>query len=206
MAVLDTETIRHDRPGDVAEMPSPRRIGHVSILTDENYEAMISFYCTMFNGGVVNEVPGVMAFPSFDREHHRFAIIKRPGLAKKSGATVGLAHVAFSYSSLAEVLFVYKRMKELGVRPTYCVNHGTTTSMYYRDPDGNEIEIFVDNFDTLEEVVHYKKTVQFLPGFEPMSKSEFDPDKMLALFESGVSDTVLRDRREVLKMVADGRL
>ena len=39
-----------------------------------------------------------------------------------------------------------------------------------------------------------------------MNEAEFDPDKMLALYESGVPDTTLIDREKVREMVQDGRL
>jgi len=31
------------------------------------------------------------------------------------------------------------------------VNHRPTTSMYYRDPDGNRVELQIDNFPTAKE-------------------------------------------------------
>lgn len=34
-------------------------------------------------------------------------------------------------------------------------NHGPTTSLYYRDPDGNQIETQVDNFETAEEATAF---------------------------------------------------
>ena len=55
-------------------------------------------------------------------------------------------------------------------------------------------------------MIHYKLTQQFLSGFGEMSEGNFDPDKMVALFESGVPDTVLRDRNEVRKLVKEGKL
>jgi hypothetical protein len=33
----------------------------------------------------------------------------------------------------------------------WTTNHGPTTSLYYRDPDGNKIELQVDNFDTPDD-------------------------------------------------------
>jgi catechol-2,3-dioxygenase len=203
------EPIRHDKAGDVTQLPSPRYIGHLSFLTNDNFEAMKDFYRNLVNAEMVNEVPGFLYFPSFDGEHHRFAIIKVQTLKPKSASsekTVGLNHVAFSFSSLADVLFVYRHMKARGHVPTYCCNHGTTTSLYYQDPDGNEAEIFVDNFDTSPEVVNYKLTTQFLSGFGEMSEGNFDPDKMVALFEGGMSDSVLRDRTEVRRLVKEGKL
>ena len=147
--IKGAEPIRHDKPGDVTRLPSPRWIGHLSMLTNENFEAMKDFYRNLINAEMVNEALGFLYFPSFDGEHHRLALIKVPGLKKKSEVkdkTVGLAHAAFSFSSLAEVLFIYRHMRARGVMPRYCCNHGTTTSFYYEDPDGNEAEIFVQQF------------------------------------------------------------
>ena len=42
----------------------------------------------------------------------------------------------------------YLRLKKQGIVPHTCMNHGFTTSLYYLDPDGNEVEIQVDNFKT----------------------------------------------------------
>ncbi len=39
-----------------------------------------------------------------------------------------------------------------------------------------------------------------------MKEGEFDADKMVALYESGVSDTTLIDREEVRRLVREGRL
>ena len=34
------------------------------------------------------------------------------------------------------------RLKAAGILPYWCINHGPTTSLYYKDPDGNVIELF----------------------------------------------------------------
>lgn len=199
-STIADDVIRHDKPGDITEMPSPRRIGHVSIATNERLEEMTEWYCTALNAVVVNGIPGRMNMVSYDAEHHRFAIIKRDDFKEKPKNVVGLFHTAHSYASLAEILFVYQRLKGLGCLPTWSVNHGTTTSFYYEDPDGNEMEIFVDNFDTLAEVYEYKQNVQFKPDWP--GNLDFDPEKMIALFEAGVPDATLRDHCEVLKFIA----
>jgi len=67
---------------------------------------------------------------------------------KGSGWPVaGLAHFAFTYRSLTEVLGTYLRMKQWGAAPCWCINHGFTTSIYYHDPDGNMAETQYDNMD-----------------------------------------------------------
>lgn len=49
-----------------------------------------------------------------------------------------------------------------GMRPTWCTNHGPTTSIYYKDPDGNNLETQVDNFETMEEADEFLATVDEL--------------------------------------------
>lgn len=202
------DIIRPDQPGDVTAMPSPRKIGHVHIVTDVNYDKMVEFYCALLNCEVVNEMPGrKIAFLTFDNEHHRLAIMRKPGAKPRpEGEVLGYSHSAFSYASLAELLFVYKKMRDLGYRPDYTINHGNITSFDFRDPDGNRAEIFVDNFDTADECLRWKKEVQFKEDFGEMDEGCLDPDKLLALFESGVPQSVLRDRKEVVKLVREGKL
>ena len=60
-------------------------------------------------------------------------------------------HVAFTYDSLETLLANYERLKKMGVEPIWPVNHGPTTSLYYSDPDGNQLEFQIDNYDTVEE-------------------------------------------------------
>jgi hypothetical protein len=39
-----------------------------------------------------------------------------------------------------------------GIVPYRAMDHGTSTSLYYRDPDQNAVEISASNFATNEEV------------------------------------------------------
>ncbi len=63
----------------------------------------------------------------------------------------------------------------------------------------------VDNFTPLE-TQDYKRHYQFTEEFGDMSEGNFDPDKMVALYEAGVSDEILMDREQVRKMVREGAL
>jgi catechol-2,3-dioxygenase len=38
-------------------------------------------------------------------------------------------------------------LKGAGITPFVSVNHGLTTSFYYRDPDGNGVELQIDNLE-----------------------------------------------------------
>ena len=198
--------VRLDPPGSLTEMPSPAFIGHIHIFTDANYEKMVDFYVKFFAGEVIakqREYP--MTFIAYDEYDHRITIVKKEGWGPKSDHFLGYSHLAFGYRSLGEILFIYKRMKEWGYQPHWTVNHGNSTSIYYRDPDGNEIETMVDNYAPIDAKA-YKKHYQFSDDFGVMSEGNFDADKMLGLYEAGMPDTVLLDRDEVKRLKAEGEL
>jgi hypothetical protein len=52
----------------------------------------------------------------------------------------------------------------------------------------------------------YKSVYQFTEAFGETPEADFDPEKMVALYESGVSDTILLDREEVRRMRREGTL
>ena len=53
---------------------------------------------------------------------------------------------AFEYDDIDAWLATYERLKAHGIVPHMVVDHGMTLSMYYLDPDGNSVELQVDNF------------------------------------------------------------
>jgi hypothetical protein len=63
-----------------------------------------------------------------------------PGTQAKVQNTCGLEHIAFSLDSLSDLLLSYRQRKQKKILPLWPVNHGPTTSIYYSDPDSNEIE------------------------------------------------------------------
>lgn len=197
--------VRHDAPGSVREMPSPREMHHAHIFSDENYDAMVEFYCWLFNGEVIRVNDNGLTFISYDDHDHRIVIIRREGWGQKPERPIGVSHIAFAYSSLAELLYIYARMKERGHKPEWTNNHGNSTSFYYRDPDGNMVETMIDNY-TPQQTQDYKRYYQWCEEYGVTRDADFDPDKMLALFESGVPDSVLLDREQVRKLAGEGKL
>ena len=51
--------------------------------------------------------------------------------------------------------------RTLGITPYWTVDHGPTTSLYYRDPDGNQVELQIDNFDSVEALNDYFRSGAF---------------------------------------------
>lgn len=98
-------------------------------------------------------------------------------------------HVAFSFASLSDLVRAYRQRKAFGVLPMRCVNHGMTTSMYYVDPDGNQIETQVDNFESPEEAREFMQGGLFREN--PLG-TDFDPEELDGKIRSGVEDSVLK--------------
>jgi len=198
-------------PGTV---PKPQALIHVSIGTDENFEKMVDFYVKFFNCTVTNyrdkraqgSDGGRACFISFDEFDHRFALLERRGSTRAKGRA-GIAHAAFRYRSLKDLVALYRQAKAWGIPIAHSINHGQSTSFYYNDPDGNEIETYIDNFDTPQECTHFKHWFQYRPGLDyNMSAGAFDPEKMCKLVDEGHEEKFLRDRENVIKLKAEGKL
>jgi len=80
--------------------------------------------------------------------HHDFAVMEVSGEGgPQTGDAVGLDHVAFNIGTTLDELRAAKATLEaagIEVRP---IDHEVTQSLYFRDPDGNGIEVYVDTSD-----------------------------------------------------------
>jgi catechol 2,3-dioxygenase len=127
------------------------------------------------------------AWVTNDRANHRIAIVSLPGLTAdpEQRAHTRLEHVAFEYATLDDLLSTYDRLKGLGIEPMAAFDHGITTALYYGDPDGNRVELLVDNFgdwDTSTEFMRNAPRMRTNPLGSPV-----DPAKMLAARRAGAS-------------------
>jgi catechol-2,3-dioxygenase len=168
----------------------PSKLAHVVFQTNQ-IPKMRDWYCAVLGAEVIYENDR-LSFATYDDEHHRVAFVdfgplappdRNTELGVKASERPGLHHVAFTFGSMKELLDNYVRLKERGIRPFFCVNHGPTTSMYFRDPDGNRVELQIDNFPTAKEGQDWLRT----PAFDrnPIGV-EFDPDALVTRFNAGV--------------------
>ena len=136
-------------------MASPTKLSHIVLQTNRRRE-MIDWYCTVLGAEILYEAERI-SFISYDDEHHRVAFLDPGPLTERQPDAAGLNHVAFTFGGLDELIENYERLKTAGIRPHRCVNHGVTTSMYYHDPDHNQVELLVDNFATAAEGKAYMR-------------------------------------------------
>jgi catechol-2,3-dioxygenase len=168
----------------------PTKLAHVVFQTNR-IGAMRDWYCRVLGGHVIYENPH-LSFVTYDEEHHRVAFLDFGPLSPRATDTElgvkpteqpGLHHVAFTFDSMGELVDNYVRLREAGIRPFFCVNHGPTTSMYYRDPDGNRVELQIDNFATAAELDGYFQSAAFAAN--PVGVT-YDPEQLTRQYEAGV--------------------
>lgn len=165
---------------------APRLFAH-AVFATPNYEAMIAWYGAVLDAKVVAGGP-MLTFMSYDQEHHRLAFINRPKLEARNGKQAGLDHLAYTVQDIGTLLNTYARLKKAGILPVWPVNHGLTTSLYYQDPDGNRLELQVENFHTPEELQGWFKRPDFMEN--PVGVT-FDPEELVAMYEAGASEAEL---------------
>ena len=127
----------------------PDRLAHVVFRT-QNVDPMAESWLTLLQADIAFRSEFI-CFLRFDDEHHRVAIVKNPNVEGTTRSSAGLDHVAFTYAGLDELIHTYERLRDQGIVPAWVVNHGPTLSMYYKDPDGNRVELQIDRYETVEE-------------------------------------------------------
>src|SRR5712691_8049603 len=174
----------------------PSKLAHVVFQTNRIPE-MRDWYCAVLGAEVIYENDH-LCFATYDDEHHRVAFLNFGPLAPKDTNTElgvkaseqpGLQHTAFTFASMQDFLDNYVRLRDRGLRPFFCVNHGPTTSMYYRDPDGNRVELQIDNFATVEELKGFFKSDAMKKN--PIGVS-FNADELARDYHAGVPEAELK--------------
>jgi Glyoxalase/Bleomycin resistance protein/Dioxygenase superfamily len=97
---------------------------------------------------------------SNDDANHRIALLAFPNFADdpdKDNRT-GMHHSAFEYASFDDLNASYLRLREAGITPALCLDHGMTFSYYYADPDGNNVELQVDCFGDWKQSKEWMRT------------------------------------------------
>ena len=176
------------------KVQSPAFLAHV-VLRTPNLQKMLDFYLTFLGAEISAQKEGIIAFVRYDSEHHRIALIASPPkTTEETIPSTGMHHMAFTFETLDDLMDAYSQRKALGMEPVWCVNHGPTTSMYYKDPDGNMLETQVDNFDTPEEANDFMASKYF---WENTVGVDFTPEQMIERLKSGESHASIKRRIEI---------
>ncbi|MYD97482.1 MAG: VOC family protein [Gammaproteobacteria bacterium] len=126
-------------------------LGHV-VIKVRDVERSEAFYNGVLGLPIVARSDrGPMTFFSLG-DHHDFAIAGIGDDAEPAnGKTPGLAHVAFKIGNSLEQLKDAKRLLDEAGIQCAPVDHEVTQSLYFADPDGNQVELYVDVSDVWKQ-------------------------------------------------------
>jgi catechol 2,3-dioxygenase-like lactoylglutathione lyase family enzyme len=172
----------------------PVKFAHVVYRT-RKFDEMLRWYATVFGARVQYENPA-LAFLTYVDEHHRFAIanmevLNPEGSGRSERSEIGVDHVAYTYASIADLLENYAALKDDVVLPYWCIHHGMTVSMYYADPDGNQMEFQVDCMPSMADASRFMAE-NF--AINPIGV-EFDPEEWLARYRAGADVSEFSERK-----------
>ena len=124
---------------------SVKSLGHV-VLKVRDLAVSVPFYRDVLGLHEVARYGRNMVFFSLGTNHHDLALMALGADAPlPSPDSVGLYHVAFKVGDSLEALRGMRdHLMQQGVPLLGMSDHGVSQSLYIRDPDGIEIELYVD--------------------------------------------------------------
>jgi catechol-2,3-dioxygenase len=115
-----------------------------AVLYVRDVERSVAFYAGVLGFRVVNRMSGAafLQAPGSTNDHDLglFQIGAAAGASQAGRATVGLYHLAWEVDTLGELELLAGVLAENGSLAG-ASDHGTTKSLYARDPDGLEFEV-----------------------------------------------------------------
>ncbi len=125
-----------------------KELGHL-VLYVSNLEKSASFYGDVLGWDVV--IPARQGVPiaafSSGRTHHELLLIEvgESAAPLPSGRHVGLYHFGLKIGDTDDDLRdALRRLNDAGVKVNGMSDHTISHSLYIEDPDGNEIELYID--------------------------------------------------------------
>ena len=167
------------------DAPAGLRFSHVGLFVTD-MGAMVEFYRGILGFIVTDQGrlgEAALTFLSRDaREHHQIVLVEgRPaGLPDRI-----VNQVSFRVDTLPELLAFWRRVREAAPRELIPITHGNAWSIYFRDPEGNRVEVFADTpwhvTQPVREVIDLDRTEAEIvaeteafcrarPGFRPMAE------------------------------------
>jgi len=126
-----------------------KSLGHV-VLRVTDIDRAEKFYAGLLGLPIMTQYRGngtKMTFFTLGN-HHDFAVMEVTGEGSATGdKAVGLHHVAFKIGTELDELREAKAMLDAAGVACDPIDHEVTKSLYFADPDGNGVELYVDASD-----------------------------------------------------------
>lgn len=147
------------------------------VLRTPRYDRLCSFYTEILRqpptldmtpasgvGTTDPDTPTRIAFfqlPGGFPYTQRIAVFECADIGGVERRSVGLHHFQIRLPDLERLHQQYVHLRALDVLPIEASNHGVASSLYYRDPDGNTVELSGMNFATEAEMREFMQSPQF---------------------------------------------
>lgn len=175
------------------------QFSHVGIYVTD-LPKMVDFYHRVLGFPITDEGPlhgaQMVFFSRNPREHHQVVLVagRPPGLTENKI----INQLSFRVASLNDVRRFYRRIRAAKeASDIHPICHGHAWSVYFRDPEGNHIEIYTDtpwyvhqpvreemDFDQHEaEILHQTEALcRTLPGFKPADEWRREAAQQMAAY------------------------
>ena len=123
-----------------------KELGHI-VLYVRDLEASRHFYGQVLGWREVSQLGEMGAMFSSGRTHHELLLLEVGPQAQPipQGRRVGLYHFGLKIGETDDELrSAIEKLQEEGVTIVGTADHTVTHSVYIVDPDGNEIELYID--------------------------------------------------------------
>ncbi len=118
-----------------------RRLQHL-VLWVSNVERSVAFYCDLLGFEVKRRFPNAafLKIPGSPDDHH-LGLFEQAGVAEPDERVARMYHAAWEVAELTDLVGARRRLLEAGALVGQS-DHGTSLSLYAKDPDGLEFEVF----------------------------------------------------------------
>ncbi len=118
-----------------------KRLQHL-VLWVSNVERSVRFYCDVLGFEVKRRFPNAafLIIPGTGDDHH-LGLFEQTGVAQPDERVARMYHSAWEIGELPDLSRARRRLIEAGALVGQS-DHGTSLSLYAKDPDGLEFEVF----------------------------------------------------------------
>jgi catechol 2,3-dioxygenase len=121
------------------------RIGHVHLKVAD-LDRALGFYQGVLGFELTQRYGRDAAFVSAGGYHHHIGlnVWESRGGSPPPRGTTGLYHLAILYPTRAALADALRRLVDAGIPLEGASDHGVSEALYFRDPDGNGVELYRD--------------------------------------------------------------
>ena len=150
----------------------PMHLGHVNMFV-RDMDVSEKFYTDILGLQVMQRMPGFGVFMSANtNQSHEIACLQLgPDATPIQEKQIGLNHMAWGMETFEDLQAIYDRLQEKRIETSRVADHGISKGIYFKDPDGNGIEVFYelpkDQWPTGDQIFMQGKFPMTLKG-EPV--------------------------------------